>query len=71
VPQQVLTGEVIEVYDGDTATVLTAHPEAKYRVRFFGIDAPEVAMAHGRDAKKALQDKILGKDVLIKQSIIC
>ena len=68
VPRQTIQGRVIEVYDGDTATVITAHPEAKYRVRFFGIDAPETAMPHGHDAKKALQDKILGKDVLVNVS---
>ena len=68
VPEQQINGRVIEVFDGDTAVVLTAHPEAKYRVRFFGIDAPESAMTHGSDAKKALQDKILGKDVTVKIS---
>lgn len=65
-PEQLINARVIEVYDGDTATVLTAHPEVKYKVRFFGIDAPEIAMKHGKEAKAALQDKILGKDVIVK-----
>ena len=28
-PQQIIQGRVIEVYDGDTATVLTRSPDAK------------------------------------------
>ena len=67
-PQQIIQGRVIAVYDGDTAMVLAGSPEAKYRVRFFGIDAPETAMAYGSSAKKALQDKILGKVVQVKIS---
>lgn len=69
-PEQIIQGRVIEIADGDTATVLTAHPEAKYRVRFFGIDAPESAMQHGSVAKRALQDKILGQDVTVKISAV-
>ena len=66
VEEQVINGQVIEVADGDTVNVITAHPEAKYKVRLYGIDAPEKAMKHGADAKAVLQDKILGKDVVVK-----
>ena len=64
-PQQELNGKIIEVYDGDTATLLTAD-NVKYRVRFFGIDAPEAAQKFGIDSRDALRDKILGKEVVVR-----
>ena len=36
---EVISGRIIEVYDGDTATLLTR--DKRYRIRFYGIDAPE------------------------------
>lgn len=43
---KVLPCKVIEVYDGDTITVVTRlhelEPWAKYKLRIYGIDAPEM-----------------------------
>jgi len=64
-PEQTLNGQIIEVYDGDTATLLT-EDNLKYRVRFFGIDAPEAAQSFGIDSRDALREKILGKSVTVK-----
>ena len=64
-PEQELNGQIIEVYDGDTATLLTDE-NLKYRVRFFGIDAPEAAQSFGTDSRDALREKILGKRVTVK-----
>ena len=64
-PKQEITGKVIEVYDGDTITVLTSN-NFKYRVRFYAIDAPEAAQSFGIDSRDALREKILGKDVSVK-----
>ncbi len=64
-PEQEVFGKVIEVYDGDTATLLT-RDNKKYKVRFFGIDAPEAAQEFGKNSRDALREKILGKDVIIK-----
>ena len=62
---QEITGKVIEVYDGDTITVLS--PEnMKYRVRFYGIDAPEAAQEYGITSRDILREKILGKNVAVK-----
>ena len=61
VPEEVLRGEVIEVYDGDTITLLAQ--DKKYRVRFFGIDAPEAAQTYGTASRDALREKILGREV--------
>lgn len=64
-PEQQLMGKIIEVYDGDTATLLT-QDNVKYRVRFFGIDAPEAAQEFGIVSRDALREKILGKDVTVR-----
>ena len=64
-PEQQLDGKIIEVYDGDTATLLTAE-NVKYRVRFFGIDAPEAAQEFGVVSRDTLREKILGKDVTVR-----
>ena len=64
-PEQELKGRIIEVYDGDTATLLTSD-NLKYRVRFFGIDAPEAAQTFGTVSSDTLREKILGKEVVVK-----
>ena len=42
----ILNCKVIEVYDGDTVTIITrlheTEPYAKYKLRLYGIDAPEM-----------------------------
>ena len=58
-----VTGMAIEVYDGDTITVLDK--DKKYRIRFYGIDAPEARQEHGISARNALRKKILGETVTV------
>lgn len=67
VPEEILDGQVIEIYDGDTLTLLvkTETQDKKYKVRFFGIDAPEADQDYGKDARNALREKILGKNVRV------
>ena len=60
---EVITGRAIEVYDGDTITLLCN--DKKYRVRFYGIDAPEARQEHGIAARDALRKKILGREVTV------
>ena len=64
-PEQQLAGQIIEVYDGDTATLLTKE-NVKYRVRFYGIDAPEAAQEFGVVSRDALREKILGREVTVR-----
>ncbi len=66
VPEQIIEGRIIEVYDGDTATLYKESDNTKFKVRFFGIDAPEAAQQHGISSRDALREKILGKDVTVK-----
>ena len=65
VPLQELSGKIIEVHDGDTATLLDGENK-KYRIRFYGIDAPESKQSFGRTSGNALRNKILGKNVEVK-----
>lgn len=67
IQDDVLEGRVIEVYDGDTLTMLALEKgqEKKYKVRFYGIDAPEAAQEHGRDSREALRKKILGENIRV------
>lgn len=60
---EIIIGQAIEVYDGDTITLLAG--DKKYRIRFYGIDAPEARQEHGRISRDALREKILGKEVTV------
>jgi len=60
---EILNGRVTEVYDGDT---ITLHSDGKnYRIRFYGIDAPEAKQQDGIASRDVLRDKILGQDVTV------
>jgi endonuclease YncB( thermonuclease family) len=59
---------VIEVYDGDTLTLLVDEngSEKRYKVRFYGIDAPEADQEYGITSRDALREKILGEKVRVE-----
>ena len=63
-----LTGKVISIADGDTATILTGNKKTK--VRLAEIDTPEKNQPYGKEAKKALSDFIFGKSVRIEVQTI-
>ena len=63
-PKMAITGRVLEVYDGDTITVLSG--QNKFRVRLFGIDAPEVLQEYGIQARDRLRELILGQVVTVE-----
>jgi endonuclease YncB( thermonuclease family) len=56
-------GKVIGVTDGDTLTLLV--DKTQYKIRLYGIDAPESKQAYGTQAKKALSGKVFGKQVQV------
>jgi micrococcal nuclease len=60
-----ITGRVIAVADGDTATVLVAGRQ-QIRVRLAAIDAPERAQPFGTRSKQALSKLVFGKDVVVR-----
>ena len=70
-----VTGTVTKVTDGDSIQVTTAE-QTKLKVRLYGIDAPETprinhrtgkvskpGQPHGEESWKALENKIMGKQV--------
>lgn len=63
-PEKRITGKVVGVHDGDTATVLDAE-KRQYKFRFNGIDAPELKMDFGQKSKQNLSDMIFGKEVTV------
>lgn len=69
---QILTGEVVNVADGDTITILDGSGE-KHKVRLLGIDAPEVGpgkkqpgQPFGTKSKQALEKLLTRKHVRVE-----
>ena len=60
-----ISGRVVAIADGDTATVLVAG-NRQVRVRLAAIDAPEQAQPFGNRSKEALSRLIFGKEVTVK-----
>lgn len=58
-----IIGRVVSVSDGDTIRVLQNKKE--YKIRFFGIDAPEKDQAFGQKSKQRLSDLVFGKEVKV------
>lgn len=66
--QQILTGRVVKIADGDTFTLLVNEHE-QVKVRLEGIDAPEKKQAFGNKAKEFLSSMIWNQgEVTIKVS---
>jgi micrococcal nuclease len=70
--QEVLTGVVTYVTDGDTLWVKLAGPGSddkdSVKVRFQGIDAPEICQAGGDASLAALKAKVLHQTVQLQTS---
>lgn len=60
---QSLVGTVSRVSDGDTLHLET--PTGKYKVRFYGIDAPEISQDYGLESKVFVAERILGERVKV------
>lgn len=65
--EKTIEGKVVGVHDGDTATVLDSE-NVQHKIRFNGIDAPELKQAFGNQSKKHLSDLIFGRNVTVKVS---
>ena len=57
------TGRVVTVHDGDTISVLVGRTPV--RVRLAGIDAPERMQPYGSASRRALADRVAGRDVQV------
>ena len=62
--QSVLEGQVVHVADGDTIAILTPD-RSRYRIRLYGIDAPERKMPFGRKSGEALARLVAGENVRV------
>jgi len=58
---QKLTGTVQSCHDGDTCRVLVKNKSLK--IRFAGIDTPELSQQNGKDAKNFTESKLKGRTV--------
>ena len=55
--------KVIKVSDGDTITVMSLQQYNKFKVRLYGIDAPESDQSFGTQSKQFLSDQILNREI--------
>ena len=55
---------VVGVHDGDTITGLD-ESKTQFKIRLDAIDAPELGQPFGQASKKALSEKVFGKDVVV------
>jgi micrococcal nuclease len=65
VHEAVIKGKVVSIADGDTLTVLD-DTNTQWRIRLFGIDAPEKGQAFGMRSKENLAEKVFGKVVRVQ-----
>lgn len=59
-----ITGKVVKIPDGDTFYLKSGNKS--YKVRMYGIDAPELKQEYGRESKRYLEKLILNKNVELK-----
>lgn len=59
-----IKGTVINVIDGDTIKILSTD-QKEYKIKLYGIDAPELKQYFGIEAKETLEEMILNKFVTV------
>ena len=63
---RLLEGRVTHVGDGDSLWLAPAAAGAPVELRLVGIDAPEICQAWGPEARRALADWVLGRQVSVE-----
>lgn len=63
---RLLEGRVTYVGDGDSLWLAPATPGAPVELRLVGIDAPEICQAWGPEARRALSEWVLGRQVSVE-----
>lgn len=51
----IIKGEILNIYDGDTLTIIDNETRQKHRIRLYGIDAPESKQRYGKESTQNLQ----------------
>jgi endonuclease YncB( thermonuclease family) len=62
---EAMAARVTQVVDGDSL-VVTTRAGREYRVRLYGLDAPEGGQPYGAAAAKFLAQAVAGRDVVLK-----
>jgi endonuclease YncB( thermonuclease family) len=62
----VLVGQVSHVSDGDSLWLTVPSPAAPVQLRLLGIDAPEICQPWGPEARQALEELVLHKQVSVR-----
>jgi micrococcal nuclease len=62
---EVISGKVVTVIDGNTLEVTTTENET-YKILLFGIDSPELGQEYGEKAKRFLEKLILEKNISVE-----
>lgn len=61
-----IIGKVVRISDGDTITIIDNLDNGRFRIRLYGIDAPEKKQDFGQKAKQYLSSLIFGKEVKVR-----
>ena len=65
--EESLNGQVLKVIDGDTITIITDTQQTR-KIRLSEIDTPERDQPWGRQASRALSEKVANKSIVAKVS---
>jgi endonuclease YncB( thermonuclease family) len=63
---QSLSGKVVSCHDGDTCRVLLKDKNKEIKVRFAGIDTPELKQSYGKDAQRFTESLVKNQNVDLK-----
>ncbi|MCH8046695.1 MAG: thermonuclease family protein [Planctomycetes bacterium] len=59
-----INGSVTKVYDGDTIHVTQG--DTVYKIRFYGVDTPEMAQKYGKRARDFTNGLVMGETVTVR-----
>lgn len=62
---EIISGRVSRVQDGDTFSMIDSAGR-EIKVRLFGVDAPELAQAHGPESGRVLRGLIHGREIQVE-----
>lgn len=65
---QAWLGRVEYVVDGDTVHVRSSSGGELYKIRLLGIDAPEICQSWGQQARRALDERLAGRQVTVRSA---
>jgi micrococcal nuclease len=65
-PRGRFNAEVKFIFDGDTFAIKHKETGDEYRIRLYGIDAPERGQEYGGIAQYEMQERVLNKDVQVE-----